>query len=220
MNPARSTYLGDELKSPGTPTLDVKSFLEDIPLTRDTQSSSSSSYPAAVPAPLQTPEPTSEVEQPVAVSNTKGATPAEYIEPNPTAVSDAKDTKSADQHLATDETNPSEAVSDASAAEHHTSNPDEAENPKPKRQKRTPGKQSKHFKEYAVVFKGNGSSKWDGKEISVDGEWLEDLYGAAELFPGRVVQLLWGETNWKAVVSRIPCKEDFSVYFLSLLLLN
>ena len=105
-------------------------------------------------------------------------------------------------------------MSDASAAEHHTSNPDEAEKPKPKWQKRTPGKQSKHFKECAVVvFKGNGSSKRDS---TVDGEWLEDLYGAAELFPGRVVQLPWRKTNWKVVVSRIPCKKDFSVYSVSL----
>lgn len=79
--------------------------------------------------------------------------------------------------------------------------------PKPTRPKRTLGsKRIKPFKEYAIVFKGNDSAKWDGKEVWVDGEWLEDMYGAAELFPGRVVQLPWGDTPWKAVVSRIPGK--------------
>ena len=31
-------------------------------------------------------------------------------------------------------------------------------------------------RKYRVRFQGNNSKKWDGKDIVVDGEWLESLY--------------------------------------------
>lgn len=66
--------------------------------------------------------------------------------------------------------------------------------------------------EYVVKFKGNNSARWDGKEISVDAEWLEELYEKEELHPGCVVKLPW-ESNvkgsstsvdWRAVIIQVP----------------
>ena len=30
-------------------------------------------------------------------------------------------------------------------------------------------------KNYFIRYEGNGSKRWDGKEITVDGKWLENL---------------------------------------------
>ena len=62
--------------------------------------------------------------------------------------------------------------------------------------------------DYVVKFKGNGSQQWDGKEITVDTEWLEELYDKHELFPGRVVELPWEKNGraigWKGVIVGMP----------------
>ena len=39
-------------------------------------------------------------------------------------------------------------------------------------------------------FDGNGSKRWDGKEIEVQGEWLESLYSPEELAPGNRLNLI------------------------------
>ena len=44
-------------------------------------------------------------------------------------------------------------------------------------------------KKYIVRFEGNNSKKWDGREISVDEEWLESLYDPKELTGGKQLHL-------------------------------
>ena len=58
-------------------------------------------------------------------------------------------------------------------------------------------------REYVIQFKGNQSQRWDGKRISVDADWLEELY-PEDLFPGRIVQLPWDGKTWRAVISSAP----------------
>lgn len=38
---------------------------------------------------------------------------------------------------------------------------------------------------YCVRYEGNHSKRWDGQVITLDGEWLESLYDAVELVPGK-----------------------------------
>ncbi len=63
--------------------------------------------------------------------------------------------------------------------------------------------------EYGVRFKGNNSSAWDGKKISVDAEWIEDIYDKSELCPGRILELPYpgkdGKTiYWRVLIVSIP----------------
>ena len=44
---------------------------------------------------------------------------------------------------------------------------------------------------YCVRYEGNGSKKWDGKTIWLDGEWLHSLYDHSELVPGNKLSLPW-----------------------------
>ena len=37
---------------------------------------------------------------------------------------------------------------------------------------------------YIVRYEGNSSKKWDGREIVMDGNWLEQLYKPPELIAG------------------------------------
>lgn len=58
---------------------------------------------------------------------------------------------------------------------------------------------------YFVKFEGNNSKRWDGKEIELQGEWLESLYSTEELTPGKKLTLPWpgkGKkvTEWNVVV--------------------
>ena len=71
------------------------------------------------------------------------------------------------------------------------------------------GGSSKQCTEYVVRFKGNQSAKWDGKEIVVDGDWLEELYAKDELCTGRIVQLPWESkkgksVDWKVMIVSAP----------------
>ena len=57
---------------------------------------------------------------------------------------------------------------------------------------------------YFVTFEGNQSKRWDGKEVELDGGWLESLYSWEELTAGRKLSLSWpgkGKkvTNWSVV---------------------
>ncbi len=74
-----------------------------------------------------------------------------------------------------------------------------------KRQKRT-GHRQEHRQDYVVQFKGNSSKKWDGKQITVDGDWLEEVYNKLELCPGRIIDLDYGESdgNWRAMIVSVP----------------
>ena len=81
--------------------------------------------------------------------------------------------------------------------------------PPRKRIKRLGGRsQEAKCRDYVVRFKGNDSRQWDGKEITVDTEWLEDLYSKSELCPGRVVELPWEKNGqsigWKGVIVSVP----------------
>ena len=58
---------------------------------------------------------------------------------------------------------------------------------------------------YCIRYTGNSSKRWDGKEIWVDGEWLEGLYKPSELTDGHRIRLPWqGKrghvTYWDAVI--------------------
>ena len=60
-------------------------------------------------------------------------------------------------------------------------------------------------KRYFVRFEGNQSKRWDGKEVELDGGWLESLYSPEELETGSELSLPWpgkGKkvTNWKVVI--------------------
>lgn len=68
---------------------------------------------------------------------------------------------------------------------------------------------AKRSAEYAVKFSGNDSERWDGKVISIDAEWLEELYPKAELGPGRIVELPWEgrdgkNVGWRAIIMEVP----------------
>lgn len=81
------------------------------------------------------------------------------------------------------------------------------------RPRRTGKSKAKEIKEYAVKFKGNNSEKWDGKVISVDAEWLEELYGKQELCPGRIVELPWEgkdgtSVGWRVMIVSLPDEES------------
>ncbi len=54
-----------------------------------------------------------------------------------------------------------------------------------------------------VQFEGNSSKKWDGKQFTVDGDWLEEVYNKLELCPGRIIDLDYGET-WRAMIVSVP----------------
>ena len=63
---------------------------------------------------------------------------------------------------------------------------------------------SSSCKKYIVRFQGKNSKKWDGREISVDEEWLESLYDPKELTGGKQLHLPWPEKGgeekyWNAV---------------------
>jgi hypothetical protein len=57
---------------------------------------------------------------------------------------------------------------------------------------------------YTVRYEGNNSKRWDGREILLDGEWLESLYPKEDLTPGKIVNLPWqtkgGVKVWTAVL--------------------
>lgn len=59
-------------------------------------------------------------------------------------------------------------------------------------------------KKYTVKYEGNSSKRWDGREIVLDGNWLETLYQPSELVPGKIFSLPWmtkgGTQHWSAVV--------------------
>ena len=68
-------------------------------------------------------------------------------------------------------------------------------------------KRGKQLKDsYCIRYQNNGSKRWDGKELLVSKEWLEELY--PEIYPGKEVQLPWtgkkGKTVlWNAVVVQV-----------------
>ena len=67
-------------------------------------------------------------------------------------------------------------------------------------------------KRYFVKFEGNQSKRWDGKQVELDGGWLESLYSQEELAPGKQLTLPWpgkgkNVTNWNVVVLEKPMKE-------------
>ena len=86
--------------------------------------------------------------------------------------------------------------------------------PPKKRQRRTRNKQAVCTSNvYVVKFKGNGSKKWDGKDITVDAEWLEELYKKSELCPGRIVEIPFsgkgGTTiGWRVMIVGVPTTND------------
>jgi len=60
------------------------------------------------------------------------------------------------------------------------------------------------LKRYIVRFEGNNSRKWDGKEVYIDREVLNELYDSTELVHGAKVLYLWkGKaekiTHWNSI---------------------
>ena len=57
---------------------------------------------------------------------------------------------------------------------------------------------------YFIRFEGNESKRWDGKEVELDGGWLESLYLQEDLTAGSKLSLPWpgkGKvTNWSVIV--------------------
>ena len=58
-------------------------------------------------------------------------------------------------------------------------------------------------KRYVVRFEGNNSKKWDGKEVWLDAEVLDELYSKNELVHGCKITVPWKSkkkiTHWNAV---------------------
>ena len=58
-------------------------------------------------------------------------------------------------------------------------------------------------KRYIVRFEGNNSCKWDGKEVWLDAEVLDELYDETELIHGSTISVPWKSKgkiiHWKAV---------------------
>ena len=59
-------------------------------------------------------------------------------------------------------------------------------------------------KSYCIRYEGNGSKRWDRKQILVDRETLESVYNVEELVLGKEVVIPWpkkGEVqNWKGII--------------------
>ena len=66
------------------------------------------------------------------------------------------------------------------------------------------GCSKKESHDYVLRFKGNDSRKWDGKNVTFDGEWLEETYDKAELCPGRVLDIPYNGRGWRMVVVSVP----------------
>ena len=80
-------------------------------------------------------------------------------------------------------------------------------NPAPSVVQTTAGRSSEGLNRsrYFIRFVGNNSKRWDGKEIELLGEWVENLYTEDELKIGNELTLPWpgkggNVTNWNAVV--------------------
>ena len=63
---------------------------------------------------------------------------------------------------------------------------------------------SSNAKQYVVQFEGNNSKKWDGKEMWIDAEALDEHYKASELVHGNSVIVPWRHKggkikHWKAI---------------------
>ena len=58
-------------------------------------------------------------------------------------------------------------------------------------------------KRYVVRFEGNNSKKWDGKEVWLDAEVLDELYSENELVHGCTITVPWKSkkniTHWNAI---------------------
>ena len=66
------------------------------------------------------------------------------------------------------------------------------------------GESFKQCQQYIVHFDGNNSKRWDGKEVWLDTEVLDELYESSELFHGANVIVPWkgkgGKiSHWKGV---------------------
>ena len=66
------------------------------------------------------------------------------------------------------------------------------------------GESFKQRQQYIVRFDGNNSKRWDGKEVWLDTEVLDELYESSELFHGADVIVPWkvkgGKiSHWKGV---------------------
>ena len=58
-------------------------------------------------------------------------------------------------------------------------------------------------KSYVVRFEGNSSKRWDGKEVYINAEVLDELYSKEELVHGAPVTVPWKSkgkiSHWKAI---------------------
>ena len=66
------------------------------------------------------------------------------------------------------------------------------------------GESSSQRQQYIVRFDGNNSKRWDGKEVWLDAEVLDELYESNELYHGADVIVPWkgkgGKiSHWKGV---------------------
>ena len=63
---------------------------------------------------------------------------------------------------------------------------------------------SKRQEKYCIKYQDNNSKRWDGREIWVNAEFIEDHYDPQDLVPGFKVSFPWKSknkiTNWNAVI--------------------
>ena len=157
---------------------------------------------------------------------TPGPAPAEPLQSTPASAEQLQSTPAPADQLQTEapadqlqtEAPADQLQTETPADQLHTTSPTTASSkqataePVKKRQKRNPSR-NKRNEQYIIKFKGNNSQRWDYKQISVDGEWLEELYNKRELCCGRVVELPWGGKDsktvvWRGVIMSIPDEED------------
>ena len=77
---------------------------------------------------------------------------------------------------------------------------------------------------YCVKYEGNNSKRWDGRDIWIDADYMEELYDPSTLVPGYKVVLPWQQknstTHWNTVVvdpssvSKYTIKAPYSITFM------
>jgi len=70
---------------------------------------------------------------------------------------------------------------------------------------------------YIVRFEGNDLYKWDGKEVYIDKEVLDELYDSSELVHGAKISWLKGGklTHWNAIFVDLTVSSSAAMACLS-----
>ena len=65
------------------------------------------------------------------------------------------------------------------------------------------GGSSNQRQQYTILFDGNNSKRWDGKEMWLDVEVLDELYESNELYHGTNVTVPWKGKEGKSAIGNV-----------------